>query len=436
MELEEIKYKMLQRKTIALNKDQRYAYELMALGKSIFITGAGGTGKTSCIKMFYNLYKNSKNIAMTSTTGTSAILFNGTTLHSFLGIGLGKGTVKNISDKILDKKYILKRWTKLNVLIIDEISMLSPILFDKLEETARIVRNNSLPFGGIQLILSGDFCQLPCIDSNEFCFSANSWNNCVKNTCYLTEIIRQSDQDFQNCLNEVRIAQLGPKSISMLQSRVGVELTNSFGVIPTRLYPLNKDVDDINTKELDKLAITDSTFYQYDIEFKVHSSKNVDFIIEKYKKHTIAPETLQLVVGALVMLIHNLDIDSKRVNGSRGIVIGFSSDIPIVKFVTGEERLIDYHVWEIEECDTKILTITQIPLKLAWACSIHKSQGCSLDYVEIDLGNIFEYGQSYCGLSRVKTIEGLSILSLDLDKIRAHPDAVEYYNNLLNIKKC
>ena len=436
MELEEIKYKMLQRKTIALNKDQRYAYELMALGKSIFITGAGGTGKTSCIKMFYNLYKNSKNIAMTSTTGTSAILFNGTTLHSFLGIGLGKGTVKNISDKILDKKYILKRWTKLNVLIIDEISMLSPILFDKLEETARIVRNNSLPFGGIQLILSGDFCQLPCIDSNEFCFSANSWNNCVKNTCYLTEIIRQSDQDFQNCLNEVRIAQLGPKSISMLQSRVGVELTNSFGVIPTRLYPLNKDVDDINTKELDKLAITDSTFYQYDIEFKVHSSKNVDFIIEKYKKHTIAPETLQLVVGAQVMLIHNLDIDSKLVNGSRGIVIGFSSDIPIVKFVTGEERLIDYHVWEIEECDTKILTITQIPLNLAWACSIHKSQGCSLDYVEIDLGNIFEYGQSYCGLSRVKTIEGLSILSLDLDKIRAHPDAVEYYNNLLNIKKC
>jgi ATP-dependent DNA helicase PIF1 len=206
----------------------------------------------------------------------------------------------------------------------------------------------------------------------------------------------------------------------MLKSRVGIQLTNSFGVIPTRLYPLNKDVDNINDKELDNLAKVDSIFYQYDIEFKVYSSKNADIIIDKYRKHTIAPETLQLVIGAQVMLIHNLDIDSKLVNGSRGIITGFSNNIPIVKFITGEERVIDYHTWDIEECDVKILSITQIPLKLAWATSIHKSQGCSLDYVEIDLENIFEYGQSYCGLSRVKTLEGLSIISLDLDKIKAH----------------
>lgn len=432
MSFYELEQTMLRQKIIKLNEKQKLAYELMSQGKSVFITGAGGVGKSACIKMFYNIYRNSKKIAMTSTTGTSAILINGTTLHSYLGIGLAKGTADYISTNITNNKFILKRWKKLETLIIDEISMLSPMLFDKLEEIARILRKNTLPFGGIQLIISGDFCQLPCIDSNQFCFSAKSWNKCINHTCYLTEIIRQHDTTFQKCLNEVRIGDLSQDSINLLQTRVGAKLTNTFGIQPTRLFPLNKDVDTINSNELDKLASKGTVFYQYDIEFELNSSleKNRDIILHKYSKHNIAPEVIQLAIGSQVMLIHNLDIENKLVNGSRGIVINFINDLPNVKFINGVEKIIDYHTWEIEEQDTLIMKIIQIPLKLAWACSIHKIQGASLDYVEIDLENIFEYGQAYCGLSRVKTIEGLSITSLVVEKIQAHPDAIEYYKNI------
>ena len=421
---------MLKQKLIKLNDKQKQAYDLMESGKSVFITGSGGVGKSACIKMFYNIHKNTKKIALTSTTGTSAILINGTTLHSFLGIGLGKASANSMANSISTKKFIKSRWKKLDILIIDEISMLSPELFDKLEEIARIIRNNKFPFGGIQIICSGDFCQLPAIDSLEFCFSAKSWSKCIDHTCYLTDIIRQSDLAFQKCLNEVRLGNLSETSINLLESRVGVKLKNEFGIYPTKLYPLNKDVDKINNQELDKL---DTEFYQYDIDIKFCADiteQNKQILKNKYMKSIIAQETIILGVGCQVMLIHNLDMENKLVNGSRGVITGFVDDIPRVKFINGIEKVIEYHTWEIEEQEELLLTFTQIPLKLAWSTSIHKCQGATLDYVEIDLENIFEYGQAYCGLSRVKNIEGLSISSLNVEKIKAHPDALKYYEEL------
>lgn len=426
--------KMMQSHTIKLNPDQRKAYEYMAQGKSVFITGAAGTGKTSIVKMFAKLYKASKNIAVVSTTGTSAILINGTTLHSYLGIGLGNGSVGAMSTKILKKPYLRKRWRELEVLVIDEISMLSPALFDKLEEIARIVRGclvrpNTRPFGGIQLILSGDFLQLPCINSNNFCFDAEKWKECISHTINLTTIIRQGDTVFQECLNDVRVGNLTEKTINILESRVGIVLTNDYGIRPTQLFPLNRDVDKINESEL--CCLGDVDFYEYNMEISIYSTcKNKKYAMERYKKYTTATEKLMLALGAQVMLIHNLDLECKLANGSRGVVTGFVDDLPRIKFVNGEERVIDYHIWEVEERDVKMMRVIQIPLKLAWATSIHRSQGCSLDYVEIDLENIFEQGQAYCALSRVKSLEGLSIISLDLDKIRAHPEAVEYYKKL------
>jgi ATP-dependent DNA helicase PIF1 len=266
--------------------------------------------------------------------------------------------------------------------------------------------------------------------SCEFCFSAKSWNKCIDNTCYLTDIIRQSDLAFQKCLNEVRLGNLTETSIDLLESRVGVQLKNQFGIQPTKLYPLNKDVDKINNQELDKL---DTEFYQYDIDIKFCTDipeQNKQILKNKYMKSIIAQETILLGVGCQVMLIHNLDMENKLVNGSRGVITGFVDDIPRVKFINGIEKVIEYHTWEIEEQEELLLTFTQIPLKLAWSTSIHKCQGATLDYVEIDLENIFEYGQAYCGLSRVKNIEGLSITSLNIDKIKAHPDALKYYENL------
>lgn len=432
MELELLKYQIMSKQIdIKLTSSQQEAYSFMKEGKSVFITGSAGTGKTSCIKLFIKLYKESKIMGITSTTGISALLFGGTTLHSFLGIGLGKGSVEELCSKIFKRSYLRKRWCELETLIIDEVSMLSPVLFDKLEEIARRVRYNERPFGGIQLILSGDFCQLPCIGTDTFCFESKMWSKCVDHTVYLSEIIRQKDLDFQECLNNVRIGYISSKTRKLLKSRVRVELKNNFGVRPTKLYSTNYSVDYINNKELDVLAESDPDFYEYKMETHIYKGvKNPKSMIEKYKKKCSVPETIQLCVGAQVMLLYNLDLDNGLVNGSRGVIKGFCDDLPVVKFLNGRELVIDYYTWEVEELGKKIMRVIQIPLKLAYALTIHRSQGCSLDYVELDLSNIFEYGQAYVGLSRVKNLEGLSILGIDFDNINAHPKAVEFYKEL------
>jgi len=427
MELELLYYKKMS-SNLRLKPKQNEAYNLMVEGKSIFLTGPGGTGKSMTIKLFVKMYLPSKKIAVTSTTGTSALLINGTTLHSYLGIGLGNGSVSSMSTKILKKVYLKNRWTKLDVLIIDEISMMSPELFDKLEEMARVIRRNSKPFGGIQLILSGDFCQLPCIDSTDFCCNANSWDKCVDNVICLEEIVRQSDPVFQNCLNHIRLGQLPADVVETLESRVGVDIVNEFGIIPTKLFPLNWSVDHFNEEALDNLSTEDTEFFEYNMEIKVYEYvKDKQAALAKFNKYNTVPETLQLCIGAQVMLLYNLDLEAKLANGSRGVVIGFSNELPVVRFLNGVEKVIDYHIWELEEMDVKTMRIIQVPLKLAYAISIHKCQGCSLDCVEVDLTDVFEYGQAYTALSRVKNLNGLSIIGYDVNKIRANPKAIDFY---------
>ena len=414
-----------------LSEKQKDALNKIVKGYNVFLTGMSGTGKSLIIKLFYDKYKNSKNIGMTSTTGTSAILIGGTTLHSFLGIGLGKDMVESLYLKIKKKSYMLKRWCELDTIIIDEISMLSPELFDKLELLARKLRYNERPFGGIQLILTGDFLQIPCIGTEEICFEAKSWDKCIKYSIYLTEIFRQNDNIFQKCLNEVRIGKLSKESIDILNSRVNKKLTNSSGIFPTKIYSLNKDVDKENQKELDKLCLNnkDLEFFEYELQFDI-LKKNLKFVDEKIKKNCIAPQNLQLCLGAQVMLLYNIDLDIGLANGSRGVITKFEDDLPVVKFMNGVECPINYQEWIIEENNEKILSITQIPLKVAYAITVHRSQGLTIDFAELDLSDIFEYGQAYVALSRVKTLEGLSIRNLNIKKIIANKKAVEYYEKL------
>ena len=434
MELEELMYRqMAQLNTddVKLTPTQNEAYSYMAQGKSIFLTGPAGTGKSTLIKLFRKVYGSQKNIAITSTTGISAILLGGTTLHSYLGIGLGTGSVGALTTKILKTPYLRKKWKQVDVLIIDEVSMLDPELFDKLEAIARAVRYDTRPFGGIQLILSGDMCQLPVVGSDDFCFEAETWDACVEETVYLNEIIRQTNPEFQTCLNEARIGKLSSTSKKLLKSCLYKKLTNDFGIKPTKLFPTNAQVDYMNEKELDILAEDEREFKQYDMEIEVYGSvKNREYVLEKYRKNCIASEELQLCKDSQVMLLHNLDIDSGLVNGSRGVVTGFIEDLPVVKFLNGQERTIDYHIWEMMDQDTKLMSITQIPLKLAYAVTIHKIQGATLDYAEVDLENVFEYGQAYCAISRVRSPDGLSLTGLDFKKIKAHPKAKKYYKNL------
>jgi ATP-dependent DNA helicase PIF1 len=425
-----------------LTVKQRLAYDYMVQGKNVFITGPSGTGKSSVIKLFKKLYGSTKTIAITSTTGISALLIGGTTLHSYAGIGMGTGSVGAMSTNILKKPYLRNRWAKLDVLIIDEVSMLSPELFDKLEEVGRIVRRSKPqrlmaknepeePFGGIQIVLSGDFLQLPVVKSDNFCFEAKSWDRVIPHTVNLTKIIRQDNREFQKCLNNLRFGRLTRNTKELLMSCVGVELKNDDGIKPTRIHTTNAAIDQINEEELDKLVTEDTEFVQFDMEMYLYEFvKNREWAYEKYRKYCLAPSVLQLCIGAQVMLLHNLEIEEGLVNGSRGVVVGFVEDLPRVKFLNGTERIIDYHIWEYEENDKKMMRITQIPLKLAWAVTVHKSQGQTLDYAEVDLSNVFEYGQAYVALSRVKSKEGLSIVALDFDTIRAHPKAKAYYKKL------
>lgn len=419
------------KQNILMKDKQTMALNLLNKGENLFLTGPGGVGKTAVLKAFAS--QTTKKLAITSTTGTSALLLNGTTVHSFLGIGLGKEKVSILVDRIIKSAYLKNRWCQLECLIIDEISMMHPDLFDKIEQLARTIRKSDVPFGGIQLVLSGDFLQLPCIGTMNFCFEAKSWNKCVTNVVCLDEIIRQGDKKFQKCLNAVRMGEITREVRDILESRVGAKLHNTYGIRPTKLYAKNINVDKENDLELDKLAEQGKDFLVYEMNMEVQAGIRTrkNYLLRKFYKYCPVSERVELCVGAQVMLMKNIDMSCGLANGSRGVVMGFNdSSMPIIRFLNGEQRAIGMEIWDMKEKNKRVIRAYQIPLRVAYAISIHKSQGCSLDYAEVDLSNIFEYGQAYVALSRVKSLNGLSIKAIDYKCIQADPIAVSYYQSL------
>jgi ATP-dependent DNA helicase PIF1 len=442
-----------------LTEEQDKAYTYIESGENIFITSRGaGCGKTFLLKHIVNHYKLKKKIAVTASTGIAAVLLNGRTLHSWAGIGLGKKEVNSLLRHINSNKTLKNRWIKTEMLIIDEISLVSPELFDKLDLIGRNIRNNSKPFGGIQLIVSGDWLQLPTVDSENYAFESPIWKEAINRVVYLTQIQRQKNREFQEVLNSIRVGRITNKVKRALRSRLDIKLENDLGIIPTQLYSMNIDVNTINNKELNLLQyrtgdekkiftmrwqLTSKKIQQTLISdyFGAGQKKQEDFHTESDMSTSIVPEEyfemsngikkLELLVGAQVVLISNLDQTRGLVNGSRGIVKRFSEEgLPIVKFLNGLEELIDYHRWEIENDNKPIGVIIQIPLKLAYATTIHKSQGSTLDYVIINLDKLFEVSQGYVGLSRVTTLEGLSIKGLDIRKFLVNPCALKFYQDL------
>eukprot|EP01117_Protostelium_nocturnum_P009436 TRINITY_DN3367_c0_g2_i2.p1 TRINITY_DN3367_c0_g2~~TRINITY_DN3367_c0_g2_i2.p1 ORF type:complete len:715 (-),score=172.83 TRINITY_DN3367_c0_g2_i2:1883-4027(-) len=328
---------------------------------------------------------------------------------------------------VFNSPFHRSNWERCKVLIVDEISMVDSALFEKLEYIARIVRGVNFPFGGIQLILSGDFFQLPPIqrigatDAPLFCFESPYWPKCITSVIELKGVFRQSDPIFVNFLNQIRHGILDDKGKALLESCKGREFLQDV-IEPTVIYPYNKDVDEINHQKLKEITSRGKLYKAKDKGKSPH--------LELLQSHCAAPSELKLKVGCQVLLLKN----SKRknlVNGLRGVVIGFDETkrgYPRVFFGNGEEATVEPERWAIEVNGLEVASREQVPLKLAWAISIHKCQGMSISRCELSLAGVFEYGQSYVALSRVSSLEGLRIVDYREKSIRAHPKVIEFYS--------
>lgn len=425
---------------INLTDKQHTALEYMKNGRNVFLTGPAGTGKSYLLEVFINWYKTNnylddeshQTVYITSTTGLSALLIKGMTIHRFAGIGIGDKDVETYFKKIIKIKEIRRRWQRVNVLIIDEISMMDAELFDKLEELARKIRRDDRPFGGIQIILSGDFLQLPPIGDTKFCFESKSWNF-INKTFYFTEIVRQNNSTLQNVLNKVRLGIVDNDVKELLNSCIDKNLIHEDNIKPTLLFSIKNKVIDYNNRELKKITDSGKKHCEYNATYDFNKKLDKEESIYKdlINKQYYIEDKIILSIDSQVMLTINMP-ESNLANGSKGIVIDFDEfDNPIILFSNKKVLAIQPHEYILEEGKV-IVKKRQLPLILAWAITIHKAQGMTLDFIKTDIGySIFEYGQAYVVLSRIKSIDGLSLINIDYSKIKAHPKILEYYNKFI-----
>jgi len=440
-----------------LSKEQQLAFDKYIKGDNIFITGPGGSGKSALIRKIKEHSK--KEIQVCALTGCAAVLLNckAKTLHSWSGIGLGNGTIEQNIKKILSNRYKKEMWKETDVLIVDEVSMLSLKLFDMLNEIGKVIRKNPKPFGGIQLIFSGDFYQLPPVgnkdepDTIQFCFESNNWNSIFRADCQiqLIKIFRQTDEIYSSILNQIRIGKIKRKTNDILLQYVGREPDENLLVEPTKLFPTKNKVEYINNS---KMVSLDSEEKEYsvknilDVEMTSeekrlrlqYSMENIQTELDYLSGNLMCDKILKLKLGAQVMCIINIQLpnDEMICNGSQGIIVKFcpTTSLPIVKYNNGIEMVMGRHIWPSESIPG--IGVSQVPLILAWALTIHKSQGATLDTAEIDVGSgIFECGQTYVALSRVKSLNGLYLTSFDVRKIKINIKVKEYYDSLDNEKK-
>mmetsp|Transcript_15788 Transcript_15788/g.22558 ORF Transcript_15788/g.22558 Transcript_15788/m.22558 type:complete len:569 (+) Transcript_15788:181-1887(+) len=431
--------------------------------QNVFLTGAAGVGKSYLLlfvieKLKLN-YGSVGAVAVTASTGIAALHISGQTVHSFAGIGLGNNSKENLLQKLSHASR--KRWKVCEVLVIDEISMLDSNLFDKLEYIARGCRPSlsHLPFGGIKLVISGDFFQLPPVElgkfGKKFAFESIAWENANIETHQLTEIVRQSDPEFMRLLNEVRVGVCTvATSRTLAECHVTVKAKPEDGIIPTKLYCTNFDVDQENLSRLAALPGAEHVLTSIDSWQKVPVNFNQRDQIQAAMDKK-CPAVLKLKVGAQVMLSKNMP-EFGLVNGSRGVVVSFSEEAvtgntsavqdttvtlskgdiityPVVLFDNGHTMKIKHFAVASSISGIEGLMIRiQFPLKLAWALTVHKSQGQTLTRAEVQLGNAFDYGQVYVALSRVVSLDGLYVSGPTITQsvVKAHPDVIRFYNLL------
>ncbi|MDB5160163.1 MAG: putative helicase [Candidatus Saccharibacteria bacterium] len=398
--------------------NQGLALEIMLSGQSVLLTGPAGAGKTFVLNQFIKLAKyEGKHVSVTATTGLAATHLGGTTIHSWAGIGvhdsIGHGFVDHIAK---GRREIIE---KTDVLIIDEISMLHDFRLDMVDEVCRIVRKKDEPFGGIQIIMSGDFFQLPPInrgDSRAGGFVVNSevWRELDPVICYLQEQHRQDDEQLLDILNAMRAGDVRRHHAELLLARSEVFPDDLEQL--TELHTVNVDVDKINEAKLETLEGDEVVYSQM--------TTGSESYVETLQRSVLAPSALKVKKGALVMAVKNSP-ERKYVNGSIGTVIDFEpyTDYPIVEFKNGKEVSMVPDTWELRDGDKKRASISQIPLRLAWAITIHKSQGMTLDAARIDLRKAFVEGMGYVALSRVKNLNNLYLTGINQMALKVSEDA-------------
>ena len=397
---------------------QTTALNILKTGNNVFITGSAGTGKTYLLHQFIFYLKSRKIIpTIVAPTGIAASHLQGQTIHSFFSLGIRSEVDDYYIGSLLEKKYLQTRFSKLKVLIIDEISMVSPEIFSSIDKILRAFKKNDIPFGGVQTILSGDFFQLPPISrvptDKRFAWQSPSWKALNLKTCYLQEKFRQDDNVLISILDEIRSGSVSSHSLDILNARHHKELSIDF--TPTKLYTHNVDVDRINNDELNRLT-NPSHLFKYKSE---GTAKN----IEKIFKSSLVLEEITLKKDAVVMFIKN-NQELGFVNGTTGVVVDFDKEttLPIVKTSYGSLIKVGLEDWNMEnESGNIVAKVAQLPLKLAWAITIHKSQGMTLDSAEIDLSKTFEVGQGYVALSRIKNIDGLRLMGLNETALTVDP---------------
>lgn len=409
-----------------MNTEQQKAVDLILNDhRNVLITGGAGCGKSYTIKCLYKeCQKRDIDIALTSTTGVSAVLIEGITIHSFLGLGIGDFSDKMIIDKCLTNRRLFNNWTKTQILVIDELSMLEPGLFKQIMRIKGCMKSTFLIFG------SADFFQLPAINSKipdiDFVFELPEFKNIFKDVVVLTMTYRQSDPELIEMLNRCRTGAPSESDIALIKS-----MENNPESM-TKMFSKNVDVDKINKTKLDELP-DPIVIFKPKIDILCRDAKRKAMLEESYAKNH---NPVYLKRGAVVMLTKNIyddDEDSKRLilcNGSQGVVISIA-EYPRVKFINGLTRTIFPDVFKTKGDDFKV-EVTAIPLILAWSVTIHKTQGASLDSFEVDLGkSIFAPGQAYVALSRCKTKTGIRVVNFsDPGIIKAHPKVVRFYESL------
>ena len=428
---------------IQLSEEHKLVLQMCDAGKNVFISGPGGTGKSLLIRILRDRLSIMRNTQVCALTGAAAELLgcNAKTIHSWSGTGISHSGPDKIIHKIMKRKKIVDNWKNIDVLIIDEVSMMSMKYFDTLDAIGRRIRQIDLPFGGIQLIFSGDFHQLPPIGNNKdadtlrFCFESDNWEATFSDSIVLKKIFRQNDPEFMKILRQVRRGAISENTYDILQSRILTKggLSYDKDLPPPIITPRRYTAGFINTQ---KMARLNGQSYTYTIQ--VYNTKKDAALtsaekseIEEVKRGMNAEETLILKVGSRVMCVANLEMDQTNqiVNGSQGIVEEFLGDFPVVRFNNGIKKVIKNHTWFGE--NVKHVGMKQVPLILSWAITIHKSQGITLESAIIDAGDdIWAHGQTYVAFSRVKSLEGLYLHRFNHERISTDPRVKKYYDSL------